>query len=323
MEEINKQIRQLTVQGESLLQNIPKKSDYKAREKHVKAKYRQNEPADSIGRDIISRGAGEMVSSIFGTGKRIVRSATSKALRSQYLAQRDNEVMQIRQEYNFRSNEAEQRYRSWSSAAVQAIELTRCGPCLKKFNDSKQKVKLETRLRGGINALKQAVNYLEKTPKKETLLVKAGEPLKGRRALKEFIGNAKEYIKIQEPYPTPEILETVEGTSASAKCMLLLGPFNNRAEKDKFEKSLALLRKAGRDIEVVSIKCKKSAPFHDRFLISEKRGIITGTSLSGLGLRDSVITELDNWGDIEKRFDGYMIGPKTKHRGKDCIRERL
>ena len=237
--------------------------------------------------------------------------------------QRDNEIRQLYQQFDIHYRESEQRYNNWSSEAVQAIKLSKCFYCLKKFTDSKQKVKLETRLRGGIVALNQALNYLEKSPQKETLLIKTGEPLKGRRVLKEFLGKAKAYVKIQEPYPTHEILETLEDATTNIKCQLLLGPFNNMEAKEKFEKNLALLRKAGRNIEVVSIKCGKTAPFHDRFLISEKKGISTGTSLSGLGMRDSIITGLNEWKDIEKRFDGYMIGPKTQHRGKDCKRERL
>lgn len=323
MEEIKNKIQQLIVQGESQLQNIPKKSNYKASERNIREKYRQNEPANSIGREIISLGAGELVSSLLGTGKGIGRSVASKSLRNQYRMQRDNEIRQLYQEYNIRHNETEQLYRSWSSDAIQVIGQTKCQSCEKKFNDSKEKVKLETRLRVGIAALNQTLNYLEKPLKKETLLIKSGEPLKGRKALKDFMERVKGYAKIQEPYPTPEILETIEDASDGVKCVFLLGPFKNLKEKGKFEKNLALLRKAGREIDVVSIGCPKTAPFHDRFLISKKRGITTGTSLSGLGIRDSVITELNEWKDIEKRFDEYLIGPKTKHRGKECKRERL
>lgn len=40
-------------------------------------------------------------------------------------------------------------------------------------------------------------------------------------------------------------------------------------------------------------------------------------------MRDSVVNELNEWADIEKRFDEYTIGPKTEHRGMECARERL
>ena len=93
--------------------------------------------------------------------------------------------------------------------------------------------------------------------------------------------------------------------------------------KGEFEKNLALLRKTGKNIDVLSIKIDLTTPFHDRFLITKKRAITTGTSISGLGMRDSVITGLKDWKDIEKRFDEYMISPKTIHRGKECKRERL
>ena len=141
--------------------------------------------------------------------------------------------------------------------------------------------------------------------------------------IKNFIKNAKKYVKIQDPYPSSELLEIIEATTPNVKNILLLGPFLNNKEKEIFEKNLKLLRKTGRNIEVLSIKYNKTAPFHDRFLISEKKGITTGTSLSGLGIRDSVITELNEWKDIEKRFDEYMSGPKTEHRGVDCSREKF
>jgi len=323
MQNIKDKIQQLIVQGDGLLHNIPKKSDYKSTEKNIRDKYRLNEPMASIERELISIGTGELVSSIFGSGKKLGKSVTSKAIKNQYLMQRDNEIRQLHQEHDSRCRECELRYNNWYSESVRTIGLTTSDSSLKKFKDSKLKSRLEARLKWSLQALNQTLSYLERPPQKETLLIKTGEPLKGRKALKEFVQRAKKYVKIQEPYPTPEILEIVEETPANVKSMLLLGPFKNNKDKEMFEKNLALLRKTGKIIDVLSIKCPKTAPFHDRCLISEKKGITTGTSLSGLGMRDSVVNELNEWMDIEKRFDEYMISPKTEHRGIECTGERL
>lgn len=299
-------IQQLIDQGEELLYNLPNKSDYKVREKNIGDKYRLDEPVVSIKGELIGIGAGELVSSIFGSGGKFGKSVASKVVKNQYLMQRDNEIKQLHNEYDSRYREYEARYKNWFSESVKAIELTASSSSLQKLKDSKLKVRLETRLRGGISALNHSVTFLEKQPQKETKLIKTGEPLKGRRALKKFIQKAKKYVKIQEPYPTSEILDIVEATATNVKCILLLGTFNSKRDKEQFVKNLALLRKAGRNIDVLSIKCPKTAPFHDRFLISEENGLTTGTSLSGLGIRDSVVTELNEWMDIEERFDEYI-----------------
>ena len=99
MQNIKDKIQQLIVQGDGLLHNIPKKSDYKSIEKNIKDKYRRNEPVSSIERELISIGAGELVSSIFGSGKKLGKSVASKAIKNQYLMQRDNEIRQLHQEY--------------------------------------------------------------------------------------------------------------------------------------------------------------------------------------------------------------------------------
>jgi len=321
--EIMDNIKKIIAEGENLLQIIPKKSDYKTKEKAIKDKYRSNEPLNAVGRELLSTGAGEIASQIFGTQKKTGKSLASKVLKNQNLIQQQNEINCLWQDYSIRFRDCDYNYNRWFSESVILIELTKSASCLNKFKDSKLKTRLETRLHCGLLVLNQTMHYLEKSIKKETLLIKTGEPLKGRRILKNFIKEAKKYVKIQEPYPTPEILEIVEDISEDVKSTLLIGGFKNDKDKEIFAKNLALLRKSGREIDVLSIRGLSTVPFHDRFLISEKKGIATGTSLSGLGMRDSIITELNQWADIEKRFDEYMIGPKTEHRGQECIRERL
>ena len=102
MKNIKEKIKQLIVQGERLLDNIPKKTDYKIREKHIKDKYRSNEPAALIGREIISYGAGELVSDIFGAKKTTGKYLAKKVLKNQYQIQRDEEIKQLWQEYDNR-----------------------------------------------------------------------------------------------------------------------------------------------------------------------------------------------------------------------------
>lgn len=316
-------IQKIIADGENLLQIIPKKSDYKTKEKAIKDKYRSNEPLNAVGREILSNSAGEIASQIFGTQKKTGKSLASKVLKNQILIQQQSEINGLWQDYSIRFRDCEYNYNKWFSESVKIIELTKLTLYLNKFKDSKLKTRLETKLNYGLLVLNQTLHYLEKPHKKETLLIKTGEPLKGRKILKDFIKDVKEYVKIQEPYPTQEILEIVEDISENVKSILLIGGFKNDKDKEIFTKNLALLRKSGREIDVLSIRCLNTAPFHDRFFISEKTGITTGTSFSGLGMRDSIITELNEWVDIEKRFDEYMIGPKTEHRGLECIRERF
>ena len=136
MENIKKKIKEHIIQGEGLLNNIPKKSDYKIREKQIKDKYRSNEPVDLIGREVLSYGAGEIVSDIFGVKKEIGKSLASKVLKNQNLIQRDREISQLQKEYENISREYEKRYENWFSEALKIVKLTKCLSCFNNFKNS-------------------------------------------------------------------------------------------------------------------------------------------------------------------------------------------
>lgn len=321
MEYIKQKLQQLINQGEGLITQIPKHEDYKSQERNTINRYRQEDIKNSFGREIISEGAGEFISSLLGTGKRSAKSITSNALRNQHIAQKNIEIRRLWDSYEFRAKEVESKYGSWVSEVENFVSNGMFRSYLVKFNTSKRKIKLETKINHALSVLKEILDNLDRSYSESTsVLVKAGEPLKGREKLKEFAKKSEEYLKIQDSYPTPEILQIVEAAPTNIKTVLLLGPI---CDKKTFEEHLALLRKSGRVIEVTILDYLSRAPFHDRFMMSKNAAVSLGTSLAGLGFRDSTIIELHQWADIEKRFDEYISIQDIYHKEGVCKKEIL
>ena len=315
MEDMKTFIQSLKSQGEQLLIRIPLKKDFKEQEMVIKKQYAH--PIARGGKHLISAGLGEIASSVFGTGKGIAKKWASQSIKQAQENQISQEKQRLWGNYNRRVSESEAGYKAWFSSAEGAIKSINSTQCLKKLRATKQKTKLETKIKSAISALDFALDYLEEPEHiKKVALIKSGEPLKGRDMLREFLKGAKKYVKIQEPYPDTELLRLLEGISPSVKVQLLLGPLNKK--EGTFKRELDLLRKTGMQIDVVSINSGPSSPFHDRFMIHETSAISIGTSIQGIGLRDSTINELTEWDEIEKRFDEYFDGNILKHRKNTC-----
>ncbi|MBW2972772.1 hypothetical protein KY346_00085 [Candidatus Woesearchaeota archaeon] len=320
MRELKTFIQNLKNQGEQLINQIPLKKHFKEQEKLIKKQYQR--PLASEGRRLISVGAGELATSIFGGGKGFVKKLALDSLKQEQDRQINQEVQRVWDTFNQKRRELEEGYKAWFSSAEEAIKSINSTRCFKKLRESKQKAKLETKIRSAISALDFALDFLDEPGHiKKVALIKAGEPLKGRDMIRGFLEGAKKYIKIQEPYPNVELLRLLDGLPSSVEVQLLLGPFGKNPTL--FKRELELLRKSGMGIKVFSINARMSAPFHDRFMIHETGAISLGTSVQGIGLRDSAINELSEWKEIERRFDEYFNSSIISHRGSGCKKNRL
>ena len=327
MDKLKEQINSLITQGERLKSRILSSVWYNSRKSEIITKYRAQQPLNSVTSGLMSYGAGEIVSSLFGTKKRKAKAFTNKILKNSIKQQQEKEINLLKNQFENHNRNLENQYISWFSEIKRISSLQESETISNKILNSQYKFKLETRLNQGINGLKKLIDQIdkkEKKPQNKSLLIKSGEPLKGKDSLIDFLCQSKIYVKIQEPYPSKELLRLIEETDyyGNIKIQLLIGKFN-KDQKDIFEQELSLLRKAGKTIEVVSIIGENSSPFHDRFFINEKLCISLGTSIGGLGLRDSTIHYLNEWSQIEERFDKYFYENKTIHKGKECKRERL
>lgn len=237
----------------------------------------------------------------------------------QQKARLEGELQVLQSQYRQHEDEALRRFTLWTARMQEA--LRGCdATVMKRFSSAVHASRLDTRVRRCL-ALLEALQAVEPAHK-SVLLVKAGQPLTGRAHLQEILAQAQTYVKIQEPYPSTDLLLLIESLAPSVRCTLLIGPVEKKSAQ--FREQLDLLRKAGRSIVVKTIANKEGkAPFHDRFVMTERKCFAIGSSVSGLGLRDSAIIEVPNRAEIEKQFDLYMNSPTYEHKGASCTLETL
>lgn len=327
MNKLKEDIKSLITQGERLKSQILSPDWFKSRKSEIIAKHRNQQPLNSVTSGLLSYGVGELVSSLFGTGKRKAKSVTNKILKNNIKQQQEKEINILKNQFESHNRNLENQYIFWFNEIKRISSVQGFETISNRILDSQYKSKFDTRLNQAINVLKNLIDQIdrkENNPKNKSLLIKSGEPLKGKDSIIDFLHQSKIYVKIQEPYPSKELLRLIEETDSygNIKIQLLIGKFN-RNQKGIFEQELSSLRKTGKDIEVISIIGENSPPFHDRFIINEKSCISLGTSISGFGLRDSTINYLSEWSQIEEQFDKYLFENKTIHKGKECKRERL
>jgi len=325
MEDIKSQINQLIEEAKSIAKHIPDKSAYKNTEMEIKGNYKQRKPLISASTGILGKELGREISSMLGGRNNIAKNFITQTLRNKQQDNINQEINNLWRQYAIKVEESKRVYENWYNRVLDTIKSTDLNHYITKLEASKQKLKLETKLRQGISTLRYMLNLLENPSKfKKTLLIKTGEPIKGRDEIIRFMQKSNSFIKIQDPFVKRELLRIIEEIPASIKVQILTGVID---QKDKFKEELKLLRKSGRNVNVVSIlaemKDNKNAPFHDRFILTDNSAIKLGTSISGYGLRDSTITELNTWAEIEKRFDEYIEGKINNHRGFECKIERL
>lgn len=287
----------LLAEGNSLLTSLPISTHFRSREREIKQQYQANNPAATAGRNLVSYGLGAIFS---GGGRRTVQSVTSQVLRSRRTQEKEQALQEIRRQEQAHQAEAERIYGAWLVRVRSLLETDEVA--LRKLLEISRSTRLETRLKKGVHLLER---LKDSSSRKVSSLILSGEPLRGRSLLQEVAGGAILYVKIQEPYPSTELLSFVETLPQSVRCTLLIGVLDNK--KKNFERDLELLRKTGRGIVVVQLlNAMGKAPFHDRFLITEKKCVSLGTSFSGLGVRDALIHEVSNKREIEERFDSYV-----------------
>lgn len=328
MDKIKEQIQVLITQGERLKPQILGNDWLKSQKLVILDKYKSSNPGNNMTLDLMSGGIVGLASNLLGVRKKNAKSMTKNILKNNLQKQKQKEIDALKSQFDNHNHNIKFQYNSWFNE-IKRISSTKGFETINhQILESHHKVKLETKLIHGINGLKRMVDQIDKNQQISSntpLLIKYGEPLKGKDEILSFLNQSKIYLKIQEPYPSKELLRLIEEINqnyGNLKIQLLIGKFGKN-QKEVFKQELSILRKTGKNIEVVSVTGENSSPFHDRFIINEKSCISTGTSINGLGLRDSTIHYLDNWDSIEERFDEYFYKNEIILNGKKCKIERL
>ncbi len=302
---MNDSIPNLISRGEAILSRLPNRTDRANARARIRSKYRRMNAPGVLTREFASLVVGDAWKEVTGSDGRIGQRLASNHFKQKENEQRDLELENLERGFRYQDQTTKIIFNEWFFDSENVITNTQYLPAIRQFQGAKHAIKQQTKIHLTLKALHKLAEYdADTTPHKQSVLIKRGEPIKGLSHIENFLKLSKEYVKIQDPYPSLELLSIIEATPLHVPVSLLIGEIDPKT-KSRFEERINLLRKAGRNITVTKLLLGQKAPFHDRFFITEKTCIAMGTSASGLGLRDSLISEVPRT-DIEQRFNEFF-----------------
>lgn len=158
--------------------------------------------------------------------------------------------------------------------------------------------------------------------KKETVLFTSGDQISAIEAVKKILDSAKNTIKIFDPYFGNDFTDwnIFSEVASNIEIYVLTSIETRHNVHSNFYDSLNNLRREMSKVELKSVYAditrtgnnSKKCPFHDRYFIIDNKIVWSiGTSINGLGKRDSSIIRIAE-GDIDailKLFDYYWTEP--------------
>lgn len=296
--ELISRMKNLVNEGTIILENFPNKSHLAEKIRQVRQQYKRGNPAN------LPKLFG--IRNLFGT-RRIPSEAEwiSHGLQINHQINLNREIEQCRFNFNVRLSQLESRFAQWYPSAFEVLQLAGFKELVPQLINAKSISRLDSKFRKGIAVLEKALHFLtDEDYLQKPVLIEKGHPLAGLSRVKSILQDCTPFVKIQEPYADMELLEVLEAVKMDVKISLLLG--KTACPKEKFIKGLDKLKKSGRQIEAVFIVDGANAPFHDRYIFSGKKAFSLGTSMNGLGLRDSGIIPLSEWNEFEAKFNEYF-----------------
>lgn len=151
-----------------------------------------------------------------------------------------------------------------------------------------------------------------------SLIVRRGQQSSVLQFIRQWLqNNTGSVVKIMDPYFGPNELQIVKwimGISRDCSVQVITGQRHNSS----FEPLASTYREKWRqmsdeeppptEIVVVGNRENKEAPFHDRYIISNGKGLRLGTSLNSIGVtKDSEVSELDSPLEKEALMDRYFL----------------
>ena len=173
--------------------------------------------------------------------------------------------------------------------------------------------------------------------KARNVLFRSGDQSFAINVIKEIIDTARRQLSIMDPYFGEDDTDWVifDEVASNIEIRLLTSMESRRGgEPANFATLLADHRRELDTFVVQSVYClppssrREKCPFHDRvFIVDEKEAWSVGTSINGLGKRDSLISHIDSLSSVEVvgRFTYYWNEASPVHkelRGSswtDCV----
>lgn len=238
---------------------------------------------------------------------------------------------------------AEQDYGQWSGRVVEflsgvSIVTSSLRPpgnterLLRRWHTSQKGKRLETRLNHALQTLEgvelqplifnkdiPAFRRIKRKPKE--VLIPAGRRIKAESELENLLSHKVQmYLKICDPYVSKETLKYIEILPQGVAVKILTSHIGSSG---RFKKALNVVRR-GRSVEVRRVTMSKGrTPLHDRYVLTKGRGWTVGTSLKDVGKKDTVISEIEDIGAFEHRFDSFWRPHDVIVAGEKCSVERV
>jgi hypothetical protein len=196
---------------------------------------------------------------------------------------------------------------------------------LRRWRSSQKGKRLETRIKHALHALetlemetlifnKDIPSHAKKKPKE--VFITAGRRIKGESELERLLSNEVDtFLKICDPYVSKDTLKYLEVVPLDVPVQVLTTYITNQS---RFEDSLTVLRRKRR-IEVLRVGMDEGGtPIHDRYILTNGKGWIIGTSLKDIGKKDTTVSEIDSTRLFEERFDSYWVPSEIVIDGAKC-----
>lgn len=267
-----------------------------------------------IGRTIISEGVAAIAKDLFESSLvgRLGRKATKTALDQKH---KEQFLIQERNIDSRHSSLVQSAGSFLSSISVKRKNLKEPNSpkLVAKLDRVQEFVKLETRIRRTITALKSIVNKPLISNKdirtryvaQETMVL-PGKPFTGSMRIKEILQGIQGYAKIIDPYVDGVTLEFLLGIPKGLPVKLLTAHTGGKDKERRFQRACRRLK-----VERPQFEVRKCQPklIHDRFILTRTQGWSIGSSLKDIGKKLSVITEMSTQTkhEVEDTFDKIWI----------------
>jgi hypothetical protein len=134
------------------------------------------------------------------------------------------------------------------------------------------------------------------------LLVEPERALTSLRATEALLGTLTGTLKVCDPYVDPRTLDLLAECRGVKTIMLLTA---NLYKSSKFKRDAKAFEKEHGTI--LQVRTTPPGVLHDRYLIDDNRMLLFGTSLNGLGFKQSFVVEVgeDVRASVVQTFDSY------------------
>jgi hypothetical protein len=169
---------------------------------------------------------------------------------------------------------------------------------------SKEKDAVARRRKGGKRAYQlMAAGAAEiEAMSSSVLVIEPDKALSSLRATEALLGSVAGTTKICDPYVDSRTLDLVAECAGATTIQLLTMNVNKRTKFERDVKAFAKQHAIALEVRVISRRV-----LHDRYVIHDAGMLLFGTSLNGLGFKQSFVIALgeDIRASVEATFDAY------------------